>query len=590
MRGHPSKLFLVFVVLASLVLSSCSGISRSESDVARKDTLIITPWGPQPEIKNPLNFNIYPASGYNQQREIGDKTIYEALMYTNLNTGELIPWQAESYKYNDNFTVITVKLRKGITWSDGKPFTSADVKYTLEMLRDSAPDLLYSTIYKEWLKNVDAPDDLTAIINLTKPGPRFFQQNLALGHENHQVILPAHIWQGQDAKTFTNYDLAKGWPIGTGAYKLVSSTAQQQVFDRRDDWWGAKTGFQDLPAPKRIILVPIASDDAAGQAYIGDKLDSGLALQVGTFAAAKGKNSNLSSWNPQGPVWGAPDGCGYVFLMNNAKEPWNNRDVRLALNYAINRQEIATIGYEGSTHPMVVPFSGYLDSRWITPELKATIDKYQRDKTSQALVDQHMTAAGFAKNADGKWAKNGQVLKVPVRGSTGFAPLAPPLAAQLRKAGFDATENIEPPGSTAANDDLVTGTFDTEFRVHCGSVFEPFDTLKDLHSKYGPPIGQKCPSVNACTRYNNPAYDKLIDEMEGMVGSPDNPRYRQLVQQATDIYLADMPEIMLDEELWVVTFNSTYWKGWPSSNDPYVAPYPPWEAWNLIVHNIKPAK
>ena len=51
-----------------------------------------------------------------------------------------------------------------------------------------------------------------------------------------------------------------------------------------------------------------------------------------------------------------------------------------------------------------------------------------------------------------------------------------------------------------------------------------------------------------------------------------------------------MPEIMLDEELWVVTFNSTYWKGWPSSNDPYVAPYPPWEAWNLIIHKIKPAK
>ena len=170
---------------------------------------------------------------------------------------------------------------------------------------------------------------------------------------------------------------------------------------------GAKTGFQDLPAPKRIILVPIASDDAAGQAYIGDKLDSGLALQVGTFVAAQQKNKNLSSWNPQGPVWGAPDGCGYVFVLNNAKEPWNNRDVRLALNYAINRQEIATIGYEGSTHPEVLPFSGYLGSRWITPSLQAIIDKYQRDKTDLSLVDKYMTTAGYAKNADGKWAKGG---------------------------------------------------------------------------------------------------------------------------------------------------------------------------------------
>ena len=43
-------------------------------------------------------------------------------MYTNLNTGEIIPWQAESFAYNDTFTAITVKLRKGITWSDGQPF------------------------------------------------------------------------------------------------------------------------------------------------------------------------------------------------------------------------------------------------------------------------------------------------------------------------------------------------------------------------------------------------------------------------------------------------------------------------------------
>jgi peptide/nickel transport system substrate-binding protein len=47
---------------------------------------------------------------------------------------------------------------------------------------------------------------------------------------------------------------------------------------------------------------------------------------------------------------------------------------------------------------------------------------------------------------------------------------------------------------------------------------------------------------------------------------------------------------MLTEELHVVTFNHTYWTGWPNAEDPYVAPYPPWEAWRLIVHRIKPVK
>ena len=51
-----------------------------------------------------------------------------------------------------------------------------------------------------------------------------------------------------------------------------------------------------------------------------------------------------------------------------------------------------------------------------------------------------------------------------------------------------------------------------------------------------------------------------------------------------------MPEIMLAEELHVVVFNETYWKGWPTAEDPYVAPYPPWEAWRLIVHRLQPVQ
>ena len=590
LRSVPRLLLLLTVVLSACGMPSPGGGGSGE--VPRNRTLIVSPWGAIPEIKNPENYNIYLSTGYNHQREAGDKTVYEALMYTNLNTGEIIPWQAESFTYNQNYTSITVKLRNGVTWSDGKPFTSKDVKFTLEMLRDNAPDLLYSTIYKEWLKNVDTPDDQTAVINLNKPGPRFFQLNLALGHENHQVILPAHIWQDKDPKTFTNFDLAKGWPVGTGAYKLVSSTAQQQVYDRREDWWGAKVGVMQLPAPQRIIIVPAAADESTAQLYIGNTLDSGNPLQPGSFVAAQQKNNKLRSWNQQGPIWGAPDGCGYVLIFNHMKEPWNNRDVRVAINYALNRQEISTIGYQNANYPIVAPFSAYMSKRWLTGKLKEVVDKHDRVTPSQAKVEEHMKAAGYQKNAQGLWEKGGQTLKVPVRGSQFFAPVAPPVAAQLRKAGFDASEQIEPPGSTALTDDQLTGKTDTMFGVHCGSLSEPYETLKDLHSKNARPIGEKCPFGGAlCSRYRNPEYDKLIDQMEAMPpGKPDDPTYVDLAAKALDIYLTDMPEIMLAEELHVVVFNETYWKGWPTAEDPYVAPYPPWEAWRLIIHRLQPVQ
>jgi peptide/nickel transport system substrate-binding protein len=588
-RASPWLRVGVGVLLLATVATQ-PAVAGQVNDVPRNRTLVVTPWGKGAEIVNPTNFNIYLTSSWNHQRESTDKTVFEDLMYTNLNTGEIIPWQAESFNYDPTFTTITVKLRAGITWSDGEPFTSKDVKYTLEMLRDNAPELLYSTIYKEYLKSVDTPDDLTAILNLNKPNPRFFQENLALGHENHEVMLPAHIWQTQDPKTFTNFDLAKGWPVGTGAYKLVASSAQQQVFDRRADWWGSTTGFKPAPAPERIVLIPAASDEATAQLYIGNQADSGNPLQPATFEAAVGRNKNLQSWHAQGPVYGAPDGCGYVLSFNNTKPPFDNPDVRIAVNYAIDRQQISALGYSSANYPIVAPFSSYMKERWLPGKLQDVIDKYARDTRDLSQVEQHMTAAGYAKNADGMWAKDGQVLTVPTRGPQFFAPLAPPLSEQLKSAGFDSPHIVEPDSSTAWNDDMATGKSDTIFFVHCGSISEPLNTLRDLHSKFSRPVGTACPNIIACTRYNNPEYDKLIDDMETIQGAPDNAQYMDDAAKALDIYLRDMPEIMLLEELHVVTFNTTYWKGWPDEKDPYAAPYPPWEAWYLIVNRIQPTQ
>jgi peptide/nickel transport system substrate-binding protein len=585
----------LLMVVALLLLAACQpaqpGGAIQGATVDRSRTLIITPWsdttGP---LRNPDNWHIYQ-SGNSNLRHMGGKTVFEALMYTNLNTGEEIPWQAESYEYNDDYTVITVKLRQGIEWSDGEPFGCRDVKFTLEMLRDNAPELSYSFIYSDWLQGVECVDELTPVITLTRPGPRWFRDNLALGHENHQVMLPAHIWEDKDPKEFTNFDLEQGWPIGTGPYKLVSSSAQQMVFERRDDWWGAKTGFMDLPAPERVIVVPVGGDESMAQLLIANDVDSGHPLLPGTFAAVTSRNPNIRSWNHEGPIWGAPDGCGYNLVFNNDKEPWSNRDVRLAINYALNRAEISTLGYENANYPVVVPYSAYMSGRWLTPEAQAIIDKYDRERTDLGLVEEHMTAAGFAKNADGLWARDGEVLRVPLRTPQWLAPLAPVVAAQLKRAGFDAVELLEPEGSSAWVDDINLGNFDTMFLVHCGSLSEPYETLKDLHSRYASPIGETCPSIIACTRYRNPEeYDPLIEEMESMPGSLDNPRYVELANKALDIYLRDMPEIMLLEELHVVVFNETYWTGWPNIDNPYVAPYPCWEAWNLIVHEIQPVQ
>lgn len=575
--------------LALLALPLLASTSLAQVlDVPRNETLVLTPWGDQPaQFVNVENWHPY-GTNITHQRDAMQFTVNEMLFYTNLNTGELIPWQAESFEYATDFLTATIKLRDGVAWSDGEKFTADDVKWTLETLRDAPAEIAISSAYNEWIDSVEAPDPLTVVIHFKKAAPRFVRDFLALGHENHYPILPQHIWEGQDFATFTNYDLAKGWPVGTGAYKLVLSSTGQEIFDRRDDWWGVTTGFEDAPAPRRITLVPVSSDDAMGQLHIANQIDGGRQLLIGTFEAARAQNPNLQSWNAEGPNWGAPDGCDYSLVFNQLKEPWNNVDLRYAINFAIDRQEINDIGYEGSQKPVTFAFSGYMAGTWLGEgsPLQAVLDKYDLDNPSPEKVEEYMTKAGYAKDANGLWAKDGTVLTVNVRTPAFIQPTLAPLTQQLKEAGFDA---VQSPVDDTWLPDMQSGNFDTMVFVHCGSLSEPLETLQHYHSKFARPLGETVPNLVAASRYSNPEYDKIIDRMDAVAAdtNPDSAYMKDAVA-ALDIALRDLPQIDLLEEFHVVTFNTTYWTGWPSAADAYAAPYTPWEAFNVVVHNLKP--
>lgn len=554
------------------------------ADIPRNKTVVFTPWGPVPEIGSSDNWNPLITGGSQNQGDFGKFGIYEALFYRNLNSGELVPWLGESYDFNADFTQLTIKIRDGVTWCDGVKFTADDVKYTLEMLRDNAPDLTFSSIAKDVIKEVQVPDPLTAVIVLNRPDPRFMTLEWNR-HDANNVIVPKHIFESQDPKTFTNFDLAAGAPCGTGPYRIVRVSPQQVIADRRATWWGSDTGFSPMPAPERLIMVPGQGLEAVGQMYQANEIDFGAAPLPGQFEAIKANNPKVVSWNANGPIWGAPDGCVLDFILNNQSGPTADRNVRLAINYAIDRQKISDGAYEGANFPAILPFSSYWTERFFPGEVQALLDKYDRGTPSQAKVDQYMAASGYAKNADGKWAKDGEVLVIPTMGQTGFAPLGPPILQMLTDAGFESSIVLDPPWGES----ISPGTFVDMFLVHCGSASEPFDTLTDFNGKWVVPQGEQMPHAFAWARYSNPEMDKLLNEMEKIQADfTPGSAYMKLAVAATDIWLQDMPEIMIAEELHAVAFNTEYWTGWPSSSDPYVAPYEPWNAFYLSLFHIKP--
>lgn len=556
-------------------------------DVAREKTYVVTLWsdtgGTMPGFDN---WNPLMNAGGALRGNGGNAGLSEGLFYRNLNNGEETPWLAESYGHNDDFTQWTIKLRQGVEWSDGVAFTCTDVKFTLDLIKANVPDMQQSSYLDQWVDTVNCVDELNVEINLKKAYSRFMYP-LVIGHEYHFAVVPEHIWKEVgDAKTFTNFDLASGGPVFTGPYRVVSATGTQVILDRRDDWWAAKSGFHELPAPERIIVIPFGSDEAMAQKYITNQIDYGGPLLIGTYLAAVQQNDKLIPWFKEGNVRGAPDGCLYQLGLNNDLPLFQDKNVRLALNYATDRQQLVELAYLNSTHATVVPFSSYI-SNWVDGDLKAAIDEYDRGTPSADKVAEYMTAAGYAKNANGLWEKDGATAKFTIRTPNWLAPIGPVLTEQYTQAGFDVTEN--PDRTNAFGTELAAGTFDALIFVFCGSLNDPFDTLYNFHSKLYVPVGENSLTFSSW-RYNNPEIDPSIDAMEAMIPDRNNPAYVEQVIAATKIYLEDMPTIILAEELHVIPGNQTYWTGYPNEDDPYVAPFPCWRDIFLMTLKLKPVQ
>ncbi|HET6486635.1 MAG TPA: ABC transporter substrate-binding protein, partial [Spirochaetia bacterium] len=270
------KLTLRFLVILGLILAatvpvmSQAKINPDYLNASRADTLIID----QPyKLDTFDNWNPYvPGNAFGWgMAEIG----MDDLMYLNYGDGKFVMWMADNVTANAANTVWTVHLRKGITWSDGVPFTADDIIYTIQMQVKN--DKLTNHFYwLEWLDNVAKIDDLTVRYTLKKPNPRFNNERISGGVGVFpDIFIPKHIWEKvDDPTTFKNYDPAKGLPLGTGAYILAKTTTNQTIMVLNDNWWGAKTGFQKLPLPKKVVYNYVGTEEVRTRTAIDNGFDS----------------------------------------------------------------------------------------------------------------------------------------------------------------------------------------------------------------------------------------------------------------------------------------------------------------------------
>jgi peptide/nickel transport system substrate-binding protein len=544
-------------------------------EVPRNRTLIIMNGGPN-QYALFDNQNPY-IPGSDQGFHMGTlPATFEPLIMFNVLTGEYENWLAESWEYNDDFTEITMKLREGVTWNDGMPFTANDVAFTFNMLKEHADQMVHLADLPAYLEEAQAVDELTVQFILNKPNPAFWATTLTTNHGIH--VLPEHIWKDQDPLEFTNYDLEKGWPVGTGPYRMVFGSPQQKVFDLRDDWWAAQTGFKPTPKVERIIYLPSQDESQAAQLLITNQIDMGPIMQVSTLKSVFAQNPKVITFTGQEPPYGYLDWCPIDLNLNASVEPYNDPDIRWALTYAVDREKLVALAESGAGVPALHPFTPYA---WFEPLDKALQETFAEHnygiQPQPDKVTEIMESKGYTKDSEGLWAKEGEHFTMNIYVPEWLKAYGPPLTQQLRDAGFDAAFDTSPGLNTPSQ----TGE-QKEFLGCKGPSgvlgMDPYFMLSIYTAQYFRDTGEPAPIWWATSRWQNAEYDQLVEQIAPL--KVDDPKTEELFLQAMDIWVEEMPDVYLAQLIIRYPMSTEYWSGWPSAENSYGFPHS-WQ-WELL--------
>jgi peptide/nickel transport system substrate-binding protein len=564
--GFGGSLLAISSAVPAAAAAPAFGIAAQQSaDVPRNRTLIMAGLGGEHfgGYTDIGNFNSFQPgisrSGWTQAAT-------EGLFYYNMLDDQFIPWLAEGYAYNSDYTQLTVNLRNGVEWSDGQPFTARDVVFTLGLLQKN-PDLnAAASDIQRLVGNATAQDDRTVVINLTGPTPRFHWDYLTFRADIGIPIVPQHIWDGQDPTSFSNYDPSKGWPVGTGPYKLVSEDVQQKIWDVRPDWWGAKTGFRALPQVPRLIFLPGMNEITMAQMMIAGQIDMAFSFTPQNMKLVQSQNPNVITHYDR-PPYGFMDWWPIGLGFNTEIKPFDDPDIRWAMSYSVDRDEIVQFAFSGFSQTAALPFPAYPGLGKYMDGVADQLQQYPTLKYDPSQTEAIMTRKGYTKNGEGLWVDSTgktitfQIVTFPQHPSA--TPVAPIITQQLKRGGFDASFLL--PADFVSR--ITTGDAAAFLWGHGGAMKDPYKTLDLYNARYVKPTPTPIFFTNMY-RWSNPTFSDLVDQMGRL--PEDDPGVMPLWQQAMQQWLPALPDIPLIQTIIALPMNQTYWTNWPLGDHPYI--------------------
>src|ERR1700746_2551340 len=279
---------------------------------------------------SPGNASIHEGATYSLN--VTFMPVFNNLVIYNQNVAQnsidtIVPDLAESWAWSGDNKTLTFKLHQGVTWHDGKPFTSADVKCTFDMLMGKSPQKFRQNPRKAWHEQVDevtTNGDLEASFKLKRPQPSL----LALLASGYTPIYPCHV---SPAEMGTH-------PIRNGPFQFVEFKANESIkLTKNPDYW--KKG---LPYLDGIEYTIISNRSTAILAFVAGKFDITFPTEV-TIPLVK----DVKQQAPNAVCVIAPLNVATNIIINSSAPPFDGLDIRRALALALDRKAFIHILFEG---------------------------------------------------------------------------------------------------------------------------------------------------------------------------------------------------------------------------------------------------
>jgi peptide/nickel transport system substrate-binding protein len=401
----------------------------------------------------------------------------------------VVPDLAEGWNWSEDGTELTFKLRQGVKWHDGKPFTAKDVKCTWDLLLGKGEQKFRGNPRKAWYRNLDnvtADNDQQATFHLKRPQPAF----IALLASGYSPVYPCHVTPAQ----------MRQHPIGTGPFKFVEFKPNEHIkVVKNPDYWKKDRPYLD---GVEYTIVPNRSTAILG--FVAGQFD-----MTWPYSISVPLMKDVTSQAPQAICEMRTTGGSTNLLVNRDKPPFDNPDIRKAMALALDRKAFIDIISQGEGRiggAMLSPPEGL----WgMPPEMLRTIPGYDPDVAkNRAEARQLMQKLGYGpdKKLD---------LKISTRNVATYRDPAVILIDQLKEIYIEGVlDTIETANwhSKVTRKDYTVGLNNTGAGVD--------DPDQQFYENYA------CGSDRNYSGYCNPEIDKKFDEQSVL---SDQEKRRKLV-------------------------------------------------------------